>query len=735
MTFKNRFGKIIKPLGFIFSIFFIACLAIFTFVEKYNGTAFAKANLYYSHWFTGICICLVVSGFCTFIFYHKKKNIAAILIHISFLIMLLGYLFTLFLGIKGRIHLREGETAISFITQEQQTHWLPFSITLQSFEIEYFNGTNTPKNYKSAVEIRDGKTQYVKNISLNKILSFHHYRFYQTSFDGDEKGSWFTVKYDPIGIFFTYFGYALFLLSMFVTFFRKKGRFRHVVRTALGKTTLLVLLLFSSLCVHSQPNTLPKNQAEQMGKWQVFYNNRIMPLQTLAKDFTLKLTGQDHYKGFSAEQVFFGWIFYPQQWQQEPLIAIKNKALKQRLSIEKNVSYQDLFSAENKAIIELYCLELERANKQNLLHKTVFDINEKLQLITNLQNGDLLCLFPYSVNNETIWFSPSSELPNTLPEEEKQFIEGYFSVLYQAVIEDDIENIENLTKLLADFQQKRGGNSFLSPKKVQMERFYNAVPFSSIACLFQLILGIASLAFLIYNRKIYAIEKIVFVLFSASFIFLSAFLCLRAYISGRIPLGNGYETLLFLSWITLLIALLLHKKLPAILPFGLLLSGLMLLVSKLMNPQIAPLMPVLLSPWLSIHVSLVLMAYAFFAFTFFNAIVALVCVKMGKFHQVERITVFSHLFLYFGVFLLGMGIFTGAVWANISWGDYWSWDPKEVWALITWMVYGLALHSPVFSFFDNKKTFHIYLIFAFLCILMTYFGVNYFLGGLHGYAN
>ena len=145
-------------------------------------------------------------------------------------------------------------------------------------------------------------------------------------------------------------------------------------------------------------------------------------------------------------------------------------------------------------------------------------------------------------------------------------------------------------------------------------------------------------------------------------------------------------------------------------------------------------MPILLSPWLSIHVSVIMISYAFLTFTFLNAIAALIYLKIGNLHQAERITAFSRLFLYIGVFLLGIGIFTGAVWANSSWGDYWSWDPKEVWALITFMVYGLALHSSVFSFFNNKKIFHWYLIFAFACVLMTYFGVNYFLGGLHSYA-
>ena len=216
------FNKIIKQLTFALCIFFIACLVVFTFIEKYKGAAFAKEQLYYSHWFTAVCVCLLVSGFCSFVFLQKKKSLPIILIHTSFLIIAIGYFFTVFTGIKGHLHLREGQTAHSFVTQKQQTHILPFSITLKSFEIAYFSGTDAPKNYKSEVEISDGESLYTKTISLNSILSFRHYRFYQTAFDRDEKGSRFTVKHDPLGIFFTYLGYALFGISGVAAFVRKK---------------------------------------------------------------------------------------------------------------------------------------------------------------------------------------------------------------------------------------------------------------------------------------------------------------------------------------------------------------------------------------------------------------------------------------------------------------------------------------------------------------------------------
>ena len=197
-------------------------------------------------------------------------------------------------------------------------------------------------------------------------------------------------------------------------------------------------------------------------------------------------------------------------------------------------------------------------------------------------------------------------------------------------------------------------------------------------------------------------------------------------------MSNGYETMQFMALCTLLLACLFRRRFPFTVPFGFLLSGFALLVAHLgqMNPQITPLMPVLVSPWLSMHVSLIMMSYALFAFMMLNGILALCIRRHGK-----MLMLLSRLLLYPANFFLGAGIFMGAVWANVSWGRYWAWDPKEVWALITFLVYGMAFHAKSLPAFRRPLFFHIYMIAAFLTVLMTYFGVNYILGGMHSYAN
>ena len=206
---------------------------------------------------------------------------------------------------------------------------------------------------------------------------------------------------------------------------------------------------------------------------------------------------------------------------------------------------------------------------------------------------------------------------------------------------------------------------------------------------------------------------------------------LRWYIGGRIPLSNGYETMQFLALCVLVLAFVFRRRFVFVIPFGFLLSGFTLLVSYLgqMNPQITPLMPVLISPWLSAHVSCIMVSYALLAFTWLNGWLGLFVSR-----EAERLMLFSRLLLYPAVFFLGVGIFIGAVWANVSWGRYWAWDPKEVWALITFMVYALPFHADSLRYFRRPQFFHLYMLLSFLTVLMTYFGVNYFLGGMHSYA-
>lgn len=173
--------------------------------------------------------------------------------------------------------------------------------------------------------------------------------------------------------------------------------------------------------------------------------------------------------------------------------------------------------------------------------------------------------------------------------------------------------------------------------------------------------------------------------------------------------------------------------------FGLLMSGFMLLVSHLgeMDPSITPRMPVLNSSLLSIHVSIIMISYALLSLTFISAIAYFLTCNSKRESVMaanRQLTILSQIFLYPAITTLGLGIFIGAIWANISWGSYWGWDPKETWALITFMIYAIPLHTKSFSALGKPKNYHLFMLLSFFSILMTYFGVNYILGGMHSYA-
>jgi ABC-type transport system involved in cytochrome c biogenesis permease subunit len=229
-------------------------------------------------------------------------------------------------------------------------------------------------------------------------------------------------------------------------------------------------------------------------------------------------------------------------------------------------------------------------------------------------------------------------------------------------------------------------------------------------------------------------SRYLFVIYPLSLVIcLTLLLSLRWWVSGHVPVSNGYETMQFMAWAMLIITLVLQRRFAIISGLGTLIASFCLLVAMIAggSPQITPLMPVLQSPLLSIHVMTVMCAYALFALITLLSIVALVTKTPNN---SKLSTLNSQLLLYPAVFLLTTGIFLGAIWANVSWGTYWSWDPKETWALITLMIYAVPLHAESMPQFRNPRFYHAYLVFAFLSVLITYFGVNYLLGGMHSYA-
>lgn len=546
-------------------------------------------------------------------------------------------------------------------------------ITLERFEVLYYPGTHTPMDFVSHVTA-DGEPF---DISMNHILRHDGRRYYQEDYD-DEGRTTLSVSHDPWGIPVTYTGYALLLIGLlWLTISKLKP----------AKLALLLLLLLPAVS-QAAPRTLPRETASKMGEMYTLYKGRICPLQTFAKDFTTKLTGKATYEGLSSEQVLSGFLFYYSDWA--PILdEVSPKRQK-----------------ESKALVEM------------------------------LLSGRSLKLFPVADSMGTLgWYAQNDDLPMTVSDGEYIFIRKHLSYCQELVVKGDYVALEQVFDKIKLFQEKRAANVLPSPARVKAERFYNALTTGRWLAMLSITLGFLCFAYALWCQgRGKTMSRWLKILLTSYLIALTSYLLLifilRWIAGGHIPMAGGFDSMNLMAIVIGIIGLALMRRHPMALPVSMLTIGFCLLVAMMSgsNPPVTNLMPVLSSPLLCLHVAVIMMSYALFFFLMMIGVAGLISskfqdsgFKLGK------------TLLYPAVFLLALGIIIGALWANISWGNYWTWDPKEVWALITLIVYAFPLH-PSLKISRNPKHFFLYCTLAFLSVIITYFGVNFLLGGMHAYG-
>ncbi len=727
-----------KTLNLLY-IVVVAVMAIATFVEHASGL-----RLYDAWWFTVLWALLAAVAIVYFL-KRRVRRLSVVALHLSFLLILLGALLTHLTASSGAIHLRTGETTRQYTTADGLIRNLPFTLRLDSFIVRYHAGTTTAADYESYLTIGDDGGQHAQMVSMNKIGSSHSVRLYQSSYDDDGRGTVLAVNRDPWGITVTYVGYALLFISLIWMLVDPRGQYRQVLRSPLLKKGAFLLFLFCSVCgrIAAAPQALPKETAEHFGQLLMLYNGRICPVETYALDFTKKLYGKRHYGDYTACQVLTSFIFFSDEWNQQPIIRIKGGELKEARQLSDYCTLNDFFRPGVGYVLGPYVQEYYQGGRHDGFHKQVAKVDDQLMLIMELQRGTPLKLFPYNHQGTTTWYAPTDRLDTLkVPASQRQYIGEIFTLLYQEVLDGNFAKVDEYISLMQKHQREHAGNSLPTERVLWAEHAYNAVPFATILFMLNLTMGFLALAFFIWQmvatRRVYTfLPRLFYVVCLLSFVALTFCEALRWIISGNIPMTNGYETMLLMAWFILLITLLLCRRFRILLCFGFLLSGFFLLVSHIsqMDPQIGRLMPVLRSPLLTLHVSIIMMSFALLSLTFICGLTALgLYASKRETRSIESLAMLSRVFLYPALTTLGLGIFIGAIWANISWGTYWSWDPKEVWALITFMVYAVAVHQRSFPLFQRPVAYHLYVTLAFLTILMTYFGVNYFLGGMHSYA-
>lgn len=717
----------------------IVCMGISTIIVKLYGEDFASANIYGSWWFISLWAILVFVALLYLVQWKVYRRVAVMTLHLSFVVILVGALITHFSSESGSVHLRKGGEVSSFIDKDGIDHKFPFALAMTDFEVLNYPGTDAVMDYCSRIEVKSkDKTEQISvsqiSVSMNNIGKVDGYRFYQSAYDSDYEGTSLLVSYDPYGIAITYIGYILLLISLLWTIFSKQTRIRELYRKAI-KPVAVLLLLFATPNIKAQEKipSLNKEIADEIGNLAVRYNGRICPLNTAAVEFVTKLSGKGSWNGYSANEIFVGWMIYYTQWETQKIIKVKSVEVRKILGIaDQWASVRDFYTSNHK-----YKLS-GKANDTKLpasTRKAIREVDEKLQVVAMFYNSEMLHIFPLTVEGKMDWYTPgSTELPLGTPEAEFQFINHAMDNLTKSVLVNDVAQAKQTIAKIRLYQKEKATEVMPSASMLRFEVFYNNIQQARwIVFMFltlSLILGVLMLVK--NNSKTIKIVHIAFL--SIAMIWLTSLLIMRWIISGHVPMSNGFETMLFMSWIALVISLLSIKRLAIIQALAPIVSGFCMLVATLAvgSPQITNLMPVLQSPLLTIHVALVMISYALFAIITLMAVYGLVLDKKQMTEQLESITALSTLLLYPAVALIAMGIFIGAVWANVSWGCYWSWDPKETWALITLMIYSVPLHRSFVSLSPSK--YHLYILLSFLAVLMTYFGVNYFLPGMHSYA-
>lgn len=670
---------------------------------------------------------------------------------------------------------------------------LPFGVRLNKFDLERYPGSQSPSGYASEVTVlKEDNAVLDYRIFMNNVLDYDGYRFYQASYDEDEMGTVLAVNQDRPGTLITYLGYFLLTVSMIITLFWYYSRFRLVDRK-IGKiqsetkkiSTIFLLLMTVGLQANDSIQTqidslqipvgksdirhfvVPEEYANQYGELIVQdLDGRMKPVSTLAYEIVRKLTGKT---SITVPQETGEIVLSPEQFLlavQMDATAFSDLALLQ--VAEKKCA--PLFKILNKEpapslrFLDLvdkdgnYLLldEVNRANRlkpaeRNEYDKEILKLDERFNIFYAVMIGDFMRIFPNRLDDNNTWFT-STQWQQGFDEEDATFVRNihqmYLSGLRNGVLTGDFDQAMESYEYIDLYQRKAGEEVYPSENEKKAELFYTKVRLGNYLFVFFFILGtfmliLAILQIFKSSRNQSLLWKAGIALSAVGLLFFTFDLLLRWYIAKHPPWSDGFEMMLFVAWGVLVFGLAFMKKSKFTLPLGLLGSGVLLFVSFLdwLNPEITNLMPVLNSYWLKIHVSIIVASYAPLALA---AIIGLLCLFMlifkpktthkKWFYSMQELAGVSEMAITIGLFLLTIGTFLGGVWANESWGRYWAWDPKETWALISILVYAIVLHLRLIPALKNPLVFYLASLWAFSSIIMTSYGVNYYLSGLHSYA-
>ena len=633
---------------------------------------------------------------------------------------------------------------------------LPFALKLNDFQLDRYPGSHSPSSFASEVTLVDSKEGITKDyrIFMNNILQYKGFRFFQASYDNDEKGTILSVNHDFWGMSITYFGYFILMLGMAWSLFNPYTRFKSLGKKSKGTKTaiLTTLLVIGSLLPTSAQNrnVAPLEQSKQFGAVLIQNNSgRFEPINTLASEVIRKITKKSNFEGYSAEQVFLSMVINPQEWQNVPMIKIANDDLAHELGVSGKygsfmnfINHQGQYKLGQK-VQDAYAKKPAQRNKYD---KEIISVDERINISYMVFTGEFLKIFPDPKDPMHAWYNPTSKL--NFSGDDSLFVKKSIILLSQAIFKNEYANANTYIAGIKNYQKKYGSTVIPSESKQRVEIFYNNVNIFKRLFPFYLLIGFVLVVFLVIHilKPKFPIKWIMrpaIAILGIAFLLHTAGLAARWYISGHAPWSNGFESMTYVAWACLLAGFIFVRKSYFALAATSVLAGLTLFVAHLswMNPEVTNLVPVLKSYWLTIHVAIITASYGFLALGFILGMINLILMTLQTSKNKDRISNniqelsrISEMTMTIGLYFLTIGTFLGGVWANESWGRYWGWDPKETWALVSVLVYSFVLHMRFIPGLKSVFSFNLASVWAYGSILMTYFGVNYYLSGMHSYA-
>ncbi len=659
----------------------------------------------------------------------------------------------------------------------------PFQIKLNDFQLEKYPGSETAASYASEITVIDATESFDFRIFMNHILDHKGYKFFQSSYDNSKEieETHLSVNHDFWGTFFTYIGYSMLYFGLISILFAKNTRFDDLkkgLQKIKQKKAALTMLLFLFVSVslsaqqHQQHN-ITEQQIDSVLKANLVdqahadsFNRlviqdaggRMKPAHTFASQLVRKVTHQETFKGMSPSQVYLSIIENPRFWEIVPMIYLEkgNTEIREILGLSKDATHAsltDFLTPKGEYKIKSQVEEAIKKNVKNKFEKDLEHINDRVNLVYRALYGDILKIFPIPNDENNKWVSQPETLNANFKGTDsvfvRQVIPVYIQMLQKAKESKDYAQAEKVLEGIKNFQRKFGAAVIPSQDKINLEIAYNKFSiFNRLAKYFGLagaLLIFVVIAQIFANKKVfsYAAKGLVAIIILL-FVFHTLGLGARWYISGNAPWSNAYESIIYVAWATMLFGLVFGKNSTLTIAATTFLTAVILAFAhqNWLDPEIANLQPVLNSYWLLIHVSIIVASYGPFSLAMILGIFALFLMAFTNAKNKEKIdltikelTIINEMSITIGLIMLTVGNFLGGMWANESWGRYWGWDPKETWALISIMLYAFVLHMRLIPGLRSRFTFNLWSIITYGSIMMTYFGVNFYLSGLHSYAS